>query len=125
MKPTVLIVDDSETNRYLLSFYLRQLGLAVQEARSGAQALELATACAPQLVLLDLHMPDMDGFETAVRLRALPGCAVLPIVAVTANVSDSARSAARRAGFSGFLAKPIDTEAFPAEIARYLNPPAP
>lgn len=125
MKPIVLIVDDSSTNRYLLAFYLRQLGLEVLEADSGAQALALAATTPPALVLLDLLMPHMDGFETAIRLHALPGIERVPIVAVTANVSESARGAVLRAGFSGYVPKPIDPDTFPTEVRRHLNLPPP
>lgn len=125
MSTTVLVVDDSATNRYLVAFYLRQLGLAVVEAGSGAQALELAAANPPALVLLDLHMPTMDGFETATRLHTLPGLETVPIVAVTANVSPITRSTALRSGFCGYITKPIDPDTFPAEVRRHLNLPPP
>ena len=125
MKPRILVVDDSATNRYLVAFYLRQLGLVAAEAESGAEALALAAADPPALVLLDLHMPVMDGFETATRLRALPGLAAVPIVAVTANVSPITRAAALRSGFAGYITKPIDPDAFPAEVRRHLNLPPP
>jgi CheY-like chemotaxis protein len=125
MTPVVLIVDDSATNRYLLAFYVRQMGARVTEADSGAQALTLAAAQPPDLVLLDLHMPQMDGLETATRLHALPGLENVPIVAVTANVSPSTRSTVLRSGFAAYLAKPIDPDTFPAEVRRHLNLPPP
>lgn len=125
MTPLALIVDDSATNRYLLAFHLRTQGWEVAEAESGERALALAATRPPQVVLLDLHMPEMDGFETATRLRALPGATALPIIAVTANVSSAARATARVAGFSGFLTKPIDPDLLWAEIKRHLNPPTP
>lgn len=125
MTPVVLIVDDSATNRYLLAFHLRAQGWEIAEAESGVGALALAATRPPQIVLLDLHMPEMDGFETATRLRALPGAAAIPIIAVTANVSPAARATARVAGFSAFLTKPIDPELLWAEIQRHLKPPAP
>ncbi len=125
MKPIALIVDDSVTNRYLLAFCLRTHGWEVAEAENGLRAIELATARPPQLVLLDLHMPHMDGFETATRLRALPGMAQVPIIAVTANVAPTTRSLALRSGFRAFLTKPVDPDLLWAEIQRQLNPPAP
>lgn len=123
MSAHILIVDDDETNSYLLSFYVGRLGHHGIVASSGEQALALAAAQRPDLVLLDLHMPGMDGVETARRLHALPDLAAVPIVAVTANVDPVLRNRLARSGFAGFLAKPIDTEGFPAALQRLLAPP--
>ncbi len=125
MTPLVLIVDDNPTNSYLLAYFAGRLGLRVQTAADGAQALALAAAEPPALVLLDLHMPGMDGFETAARLRALPGLDTVPVIAVTANVSPVVRSRLERAGFADCITKPVDTEAFPAILRRHLPPFAP
>ena len=125
MKPYVLIVDDSATNRYLLAFHVGLLGVEVVEAASGPAALELAAARPPALALIDLHMPEMDGFELAARLRALPGLAALPLFAVTANVSTQTKRAALAAGFAEYFTKPIEPDLIGAAIRRHLNPPAP
>lgn len=124
MSALVLIVDDNDTNSYLLAFFVGRLGLRHHTVSSGAAALAAAAAERPDLVLLDLHMPQMDGYETAERLHALPGLAAVPIVAVTANTGVP-RARLERAGFVGCLAKPIDTDTFPAEILRHLPPSAP
>ena len=124
MNPLVLIVDDNETNSYLLAFFCGRLGLRTRTVPSGTLALEAASAERPDLVLLDVNMPQMDGYETAERLHALPGLASVPIVAVTANTGVP-RSRLARAGFVGCIAKPIDTDTFPDEILRHLGPPAP
>jgi len=124
MSALVLIVDDNDTNSYLLAFFVGWLGLRYHTVASGAAALAAAAAERPDLVLLDLHMPQMDGYETAERLHALPGLAAVPIVAVTANTGVP-RARLERAGFVGCLAKPIDTDTFPAEILRHLPPSAP
>ena len=124
MSALVLIVDDNDTNSYLLAFFCGRLGLRTRTVSSGTLALEAAQAERPDLVLLDLHMPLMDGYETAERLHALPGLAAVPIVAVTANTGVP-RDRLARACFAGCLAKPIDTDSFPAEILRHLGPPAP
>ncbi len=123
MSSLVLIVDDNQTNSYLLSFFCGRLGLRTQVADSGTEALALAAAERPDLVLLDLHMPVMDGYETATRLRALPGFAGIPIVAVTANLSAATRSRVERGGFAGCITKPINTDTLPAELQRHLKPP--
>jgi len=123
MNPLVLIVDDNETNSYLLSFFCGRLGLLTQVASSGPEALALAATAHPDLVLLDLHMPVMDGYETAAQLRKLPGFAATPIVAVTANLSAATHSHVERAGFAGCITKPIDTDALPAELQRHIRLP--
>ena len=71
-KPVVLIVDDSETSRYMLAYLLTSTDLLVSVATSGQQALDFVAGCRPDLILLDLQMPAMDGYETAERLRRLP-----------------------------------------------------
>lgn len=125
MKPVVLIVDDSESSRYLLAFLLGKAGLQAMLAADGRSAIEMAARRPPDLVLLDLQMPELDGFETAGRLRALPGLRAVPIVAVTANATTEARAQVGDAGFAGYFSKPIDTETFPAAIRHYLNLPPP
>ena len=125
MSACILIVDDNETNSYLLCFYAERLGHRTVVARSGPEALDLAATHKPDLVLLDLHMPQMDGFETAARLRKIPGLDAVPIVAVTANVDPLLRGRLARAGFAGCISKPIDTEAFPTVLQHHLAPPAP
>jgi CheY-like chemotaxis protein len=125
MNPLVLIVDDNETNSYLLAFFCGRLGLRTRTVSSGTLAIEAATAERPDLVLLDLHMPVMDGYETAALLRALPGLESVPIVAVTANISAATRGRIERAGFAGCIVKPIDTDALPAELQRHIPLPPP
>jgi two-component system cell cycle response regulator DivK len=109
----ILIVDDDERNRKLARDVLRLDGLATLEAGTGAEALELARAHRPDLVLLDLRLPDGDGTET---LRALKLIAPIPVVALTAV--GGARAALLEAGFDGYLEKPVDVLALPAEIRR-------
>ncbi|MBK8475511.1 MAG: response regulator [Opitutaceae bacterium] len=125
MPPTVLIVDDSESNRYLLTLLLGEAGLHVLPVASGREALTLAEKYPPALVLLDLQMPELDGFETAHLLQALPLMHGVPIVAVTATVSSSTRERVRLAGFAGYFAKPINPDTFLQESLRYINPPSP
>ncbi len=125
MKPIVLIVDDSESNRYLLSMLLGEIGLDLLPVASGRAAVAAAIEQPPALVLLDLQMPELDGYETAAQLQALPQMRGVPIVAVTATASDGTRERVQRAGFAGYLSKPIDPDTLPQEILRYLNPPTP
>jgi signal transduction histidine kinase/CheY-like chemotaxis protein len=104
---TVLIVDDVEANRALLADMLQPLGFETLMARSGQEALDQVAAASPDLVLMDLVMPDMDGLEAIRRLRADPRTQALPVIALTANVSAQDQSHALATGASGFLPKPF------------------
>ena len=121
MNPIVLIVDDSDTNLYMLTMLLGESDVQILPATSGRTAVKLAAQHPPALVLLDLQMPEIDGFETAALLRALPQMQGVPIVAVTANASESIRERVARAGFAGYFSKPIDPDSFPAAIRHYLD----
>ncbi|MEM8622892.1 MAG: response regulator [Pseudomonadota bacterium] len=116
----VLVVDDNATNRLVASHLLRRQGCRVLEADSGAAALDVFIAEAPDLVLMDLSMPGMNGFEATRRLRAIEAERSLersPIVALTANALPEHREACREAGMDGFLTKPIRVD----EIVAILN----
>ena len=103
----VLVVDDNQPSRDLIVDILRPLSLEVTEAPDGATALAAARETKPDLVLLDLSMPDMDGFAVLDELRRDPDCARTPVLAVTANAMPGERSKALEAGFSDFLTKPV------------------
>ena len=107
----ILVVDDDTTNRLVARLLLERRGFLVIEAESGAEALDVVAAGGCDLVLMDLSMPEMDGFETTRRLRAGP-CATrsVPIVALTAHTSAVERKACADCGMDGFLEKPINLE---------------
>jgi CheY-like chemotaxis protein len=96
-------------------------GYRVAHARDGAAALAAAGEEAPDLVLMDLGLPDLDGWEAAKRLRALPGLSALPIVALSGSVRSSDRARARAEGFAGFIEKPFRLDAFRREVRRHLG----
>ena len=104
----VLIVDDSPVNLQVAAGLLEPYHMAVDLAASGAEAIELAKKNFYDLVMLDHMMPEMDGVETAERLRALPDYGRVPIVALTANATNTARKMFLENGFDDFLAKPIN-----------------
>lgn len=111
VKHRILVVDDDSTNRLVARMLLERRGFDVTEAESGAEALALVAAGACDLVLMDISMPGMDGFETTRRLRRQPGAAGrLPIVALTAHTSADERKACRDCGMDGFLEKPFNLE---------------
>ena len=120
---TVLLVEDNPVNRLIGEEMLRSLGLVAESVESGADALARCRARAPDLVLLDVQMPEMDGYEACRHLRAWQvkgDMRRFPIVALTAHAMQADRDAARRAGMDGFLTKPIDLGTLEAELDRWL-----
>jgi signal transduction histidine kinase len=105
---TVLIVDDEMHNRKLLEVLLRHKGYVTLSATGGEQALAMMTQCTPDLILLDIMMPDMDGYQVARILKANPATAIIPIIMVTAQIDRSTRLAGLNAGVEEFLTKPVD-----------------
>ena len=123
---TVLHVDDNPVNLVLMDAMLARLaegrpGLRVRSAATAAEALRLASTERPQLVLLDIQLPDLDGFEVLARLRAAPGTADVPVVAVSANAMPADIAAAHEAGFADYLTKPLDMARLHATVQRLLD----
>lgn len=112
----VLIVDDEWTNREMLRAYLKRAGFAVEEANSGEQALAQAAQAPPALIMLDVQMPLMDGYETCRRLKQNPVTQSIPVLMVTAHENDSDTDQAQAAGASGVVRKPFDVRALLATI---------
>jgi CheY-like chemotaxis protein len=104
----VLLVEDAPFLRYAFGRLLRMHGFEVMEANDGREALECLNAFRPELVLTDLMMPVMDGVELIERLRADPATADLPVVAITADATESTERKARQAGAIEILTKPLD-----------------
>jgi CheY-like chemotaxis protein len=117
----VLVVEDNPLNLKLVRDVLRVAGYEVLEARSGEEGLEVAHTEAPDLVLMDLQLPGIDGVETLHRLRSDPVVAGLPVVAVTAFAMAEDEARAYAEGFDGYLAKPISVRALPGQVARFLS----
>lgn len=117
--PLVLIVDDNEQNAKLARDVLRAAGFRTIEAVTGADAVARATADRPNLVLMDIRLPDMDGAAVARQLKGDPRTAGIPVVALTALASHNAGDWLIDAGFDGYLEKPIRVREFPDEV-RYF-----
>ncbi len=116
----VLLVEDNPTNQIVASELLRNIGLHVTPANHGREALELVTNTPFQLVLMDVHMPEMNGIEATQRIRALPHGASVPIVAMTAAAMESDREACLAAGMNDFVAKPIDLNHLTDVLLRWI-----
>lgn len=123
MTATILLIEDNEQNRYLTTFLLEQRGHKVVCAASGALGLELAATIRPHLILLDIQLPEMDGYAVADALQRNPALKGIPIVAVTSYAMFGDRERILAAGAQGYLEKPIDPETFTAEVERFLPPP--
>ena len=119
-RPRILVVEDNDRNLKLVRDVLSHAGFDVVEARSGEQGVALAQEETPDLVLMDLGLPGIDGSESLRQLRATPSTAAVPVVAVTAYAMPEDRERTRQAGFDGFLTKPIDIRALPDQVRGYL-----
>ena len=122
MSATVLLIEDNEQNRYLLTFLLERSGYRVTSVVDGASALALVVALRPDIILLDIQLPGMDGYEVAAALRRMVEVRDTPIVAVTSYAMIGDRERALAAGCSGYLEKPINPDTFVAEVARFHKP---
>jgi CheY-like chemotaxis protein len=120
MKKRILIVEDNEQNLYLATFLLEKHGYEVIQARNGEQGLELAASEHPGLILLDIQLPVMDGYEVARRLKQTEETQSIPIVAVTSYAMAGDRETILATGCEGYIEKPIDPDGFVAEIKGFL-----
>lgn len=121
MKQKILLVEDNENNRYLAQFLLEREGFVVRIAVNGRQALQLAKQEKPDLVVMDIQMPEMDGYETATQLKNDPELAEIPLVGVSSFAMPGDRAKAIKMGFAGYIEKPINPETFGQEAKAFLN----
>lgn len=105
---TVLVVEDGEDARYLMRIELERLGYLVIEAEDGKKAVERAQQDRPDIILMDLSLPIMDGFAATKKIRASDGLESVPIIAVTAHQETDFRAGAKAVGFDAYVTKPID-----------------
>lgn len=117
----ILYVEDEFNNRILVKRVLEANGYQVVEAESGLAGIELAQSESPDLILMDINLPDIDGYECTARLRALGVVDGVPIIALTANAMVGDEEKAIEAGCDGYISKPIDVDALPAQINHYLG----
>jgi CheY-like chemotaxis protein len=117
----ILIVDDNPTNLKLVSFLLVKRGYQVRSAVGAQEALEALKDFRPVLILMDMQMPGIDGFELTRRLKADPATRDIGIIALTAYAMKGDEERVREAGCDGYLAKPIDTRALPEAVAAWIS----
>lgn len=116
MTRTILYIEDNEQNLYLITFLLKAKGYDVLQARSGEEGIVKAVQCGPDLILLDIQLPGMDGYEIARQLRLKPSLQAIPIVAVTSYAMVGDKEKALAAGCDGYIEKPINPETFVAQV---------
>jgi two-component system cell cycle response regulator DivK len=119
--PRILVVEDNERNLKLVRDVLTHAGYDVVGAGTGELGVQLARTQPPDLVLMDLGLPGMDGVEALEALRAAPETAAIRVVAVTAYAMPQDEERTLRAGFDGYLTKPIDVRALPGQVRGYLG----
>ena len=120
MKGKVLVIEDNEQNLYLVRFILEQGNYEVFAALDGKSGIEMAALLKPDLILLDIQLPVMDGYAVARNLRQNPVLADTPIVAVTSYAMPGDREKVMEAGCSGYIEKPIDPDTFVAKVEQHL-----
>lgn len=116
----ILIVEDTEDNRRIMRDILTNAGYAVMEAHDGRSAVEMAAALMPDLILMDIQLPVLSGYEAAARIKEDPTLHHIPIVAVTSYALSGDEEKARAAGCSGYLAKPFSPRQMLAIVREYL-----
>jgi two-component system cell cycle response regulator DivK len=118
--PRILYIDDDFANRLLVKRVLMAEGFEVDEADNAAEGIQLAIDNQPNLILMDIAMPEMNGLEATNRIRSIPGIAKTRIVAVTANAMHGDREMILDAGCDGYISKPINIDTFVDEISQFL-----
>jgi two-component system cell cycle response regulator DivK len=118
---SILYIEDNPDNRLLIKRILQAEGYQVLEAESASQALKTLQEQRPDLILMDINLPEIDGYALTSQIKSLPGMSSVPIVALTANVMKGDRERTMRAGCDGYIQKPVDVDSLPIQISHYLS----
>ena len=121
IKPKVLVIEDNDQNSYLVTFLLEKNGFTVVAARNGRDGIQMAFEEMPELILLDIQLPMMNGYEVARQLRRIDAVKAIPIVAVTSYAMVGDREKALDAGCTGYMEKPINPETFIKDIKQFIS----
>ena len=120
-KGTILYVEDNPDNRLLVRRVLLSEDYSLLEATDAMDALNMLKTTRPDLILMDINMPDMDGYTLTAKIKSLPGFERVPILAVTANVMRGDKEKTLEAGCDGYIQKPLDIEQLTREIEKFLS----
>ncbi len=121
IKPRILYIEDNPENRLLVQRILVAEGFDLLTADSGAAGITLADKERPDLILVDINLPELDGYSVTARLKNIPHLARVPVIALTANVMKGDKEKTLAAGCDGYIQKPIDVDQFPRQLARFLE----
>ena len=121
MSATILYIEDNCDNRLLVRRVLEAEGYKVIEAEDGLAGMDFVQSETPDLVLMDINLPELDGYEVTKRLKQSPSMAEVPVIAMTANVMKGDREKTIAAGCDGYIPKPIDIDSLPNQIAKFLR----
>jgi len=116
----ILVVEDNETNMYLISFILKSRGYEIIEAKSGEEGVDIAVKERPDLILMDIQLPGIDGLDATKRIRKSKAAREIPIVALTSYAMTGDREKSLSAGCTGYIEKPINPDTILGEIEKYL-----
>jgi two-component system cell cycle response regulator DivK len=119
-KGTILYIEDNPDNRLLVKRILLAEDYELLEAKDASDALHLLQNSHPDLILMDINMPDMDGYTLTAKIKSLPGFARVPILAVTANVMRGDKEKTLEAGCDGYIQKPLDIDQLTREVERFI-----
>jgi len=120
-KGTILYVEDNPDNRLLVKRILMAEDYSLLEAIDGKDALNVLKTARPDLILMDINMPDMDGYTLTAKIKSLPGFERIPILALTANVMRGDKEKTLEAGCDGYIQKPLDIDLLTREIDKFLS----
>lgn len=118
---SILYIEDNLENRILIKRILEAEGYEVIEADRGEAGLTIAKERSPDLILMDINLPDIDGYECTARLRGIESTSAIPIIALTANAMEGDQEKALAAGCDGYIPKPIDVDGLPDQVAGFLK----
>jgi len=116
-----LLVEDNENNRYLFTLMLQDAGFTVVVAPNGMAGLEMARAEQPDVILLDIQMPEMDGYDVAIRLKQDPALVSIPLIGVSSFAMPGDVARAMTCGFAGYIEKPVDPDSFADIVLNLLR----
>ena len=119
--PRILYIEDDPNNRLLVRRILVAEGITVEEADNALDGINKALRNPPDLILMDISMPGMDGLQATMEIRNTPEIAHIPVIALTANVMEGDREMTLNAGCNGYIGKPIDVDTFVDEVNEYLR----
>ena len=120
----ILYVEDNTDNRLLIRRVLQAEGHTVLEAENAKDALQILYFQRPDLILMDINLPEIDGYALTTQIKNLPDMELVPVIALTANVMRGDRERTLQAGCDGYIQKPVDVDLLPGQILQFLRPPA-